>query len=162
VSCSPPQPLADRSSRWKAIGGGTLAAVALSIVGGSVLDEHPKLPDTGHIVFAICIFISVVVLHWLLWLYIVPGRPAASEVVRAIVERRPQSGFFKGVFGTGYAAVALYCAHYSGFLPPFERGILAFGLLFIGLGMAARLREIFLALTTPVEPSVAIDQKTTG
>jgi len=104
---------------------------------------------TEQILFALGTFFSVLVLHWLLWRYIVPVNSAAPPEVTAFVPPSSRQNFFSGATGFGYVNIALYCLDLSGVFPsPGRFGYLVLGLLLIGLRMADRLRSTFLALST--------------
>lgn len=144
-------------SNWKIIVGSLLAIVAVFTVAGSTLDDpraQPGTPDDA--IFAGATFLSVVVLHWLLWRFIIPSRSTAPAEVTSFLPPRSRRGFFSGTFVFGYVQVAMYCLNRSGYLvvttdPTGRLVFLVMGLFLIGLGTAARLREAFSAFSTPHE-----------
>jgi hypothetical protein len=102
---------------WKMIVGSLLAVVALFTVGGSTLDDargQPGTPDEA--IFAGATFVSVVVLHWLLWRFIIPSRSTAPAEVTSFLPPRSRRGFFSGTIAFGYFQVAMYCINRSGYL----------------------------------------------
>jgi hypothetical protein len=124
-----------RMRNWKSIAGGLVAAFALFILGGST-------------------FLSVVVLQWLLWRFIVPATSAVPAELTSLFRARPRRGFFTGTIAFGYLHVACYCVHLSGYVPSVDKrdiGFLVIGLVLIGLCTAARLRDVFAALSAPPE-----------
>jgi hypothetical protein len=141
---------------WRSVAKCLLTIAALLIVSSAPLreDMSPVAPNVQSYVFAALSLASVIFLHWSLWRFIVP-RDVGSNIVSTSFIRSGESGyrrgFYAGSISFGYCMVVLYCSSILGILPP-ERGearvgFLALGLLLIGIGTAARLREIFLCLS---------------
>jgi formate hydrogenlyase subunit 3/multisubunit Na+/H+ antiporter MnhD subunit len=137
-------------STWKSIIGGLLAVVAVMTVGGSTFVDSEQQPQSSDsIVFAAATFLSVLLLHWLLWRFIVPTTSALPAEITSLFRIQPRRGFFSGTIAFGYVQVSLYCAHLTGYLRDETRGhngFLVMGLSLIALGTAARLRDVFTAL----------------
>ncbi|MDB6155157.1 MAG: hypothetical protein JWL90_3610 [Chthoniobacteraceae bacterium] len=141
-------------SNWKSIIGCLLAAAAALMVGGSMLAAPQAQPrTTDRIIFAAVTFFSVIVLHWLLWRFIIPSPSTAPAEVTSFFSLRSGRGFFSGTIGFGYVQVTIYCAELSGYVLRFDPngrvGFLLIGLFLIGLGTVTRLRDAFSALSAP-------------
>jgi hypothetical protein len=139
---------------WTIIGKGVLAAAALLTVAASARNDPPSVyPPTGEqIASAVLTFLSVIVLHWLAWRFIIPVRhtSAASNTSFLPSASSPyRSSFYRGTIGFGYLMVLNYCAELAGLFANDWRGHMTFlttGLFLIGLGTAARRRDAFAAL----------------
>jgi len=157
-------------NRLKLFAGGVLAFLAMLIIGGSMLEPPPKHPqEIGIIVLAAVTFLSVVILQFLLWRFIVPSRIAKALECRPPVrpKPKPRRRFLNGTISFGYLCVAIYCVQLAGYLPPDRQDPTArnlglfMGLIFIGLGMAAQLRDAFSKLAKmagPDTPAPPTDQ----
>jgi hypothetical protein len=144
-----------RTSNWKAIAEGLVAAFAALIIAASTLDDSGAQPGRVEgTIFAAATLVSVVVLQWLLWRYIVPATSTIPAQLTSLFRSKPRRGFFSGTMAFGYLHVAVYAVHLSGFEPHLDKhdtGFLVIGLCLIGLGTAARLRDVFAALSAPPE-----------
>lgn len=123
----------------------------MSLIAGSTYQE-PKSTDTvqKQIVLPIIVFLSVPTLHWLVWQFIVPqcrlfGSNARSLIIYPINQNaiHPiRQSVFSKIIAFGYLNIALYCSllgdHHT--WSEHKNGQLTFGLILIGIGMAARLR----------------------
>src|SRR5688572_15281899 len=97
-------------SNWKIIVGSLLAVVAVFTVAGSTLDDPQARPGTpGEAIAAATVFPSVVILHWLLWRFIIPTRSNAPAEVTSFLPRGSRRGFLTGTIAFGYFQVAIYC-----------------------------------------------------
>ncbi len=141
-----------REKSAKAIGQGLLAFVAVIILG---IDETAviAMSPRDRVFTAIAAFLSVVVLHWVTWRYIVPARSLAPRAVTSFFPPRGRTvrrGFFWGTIFLGYLMVMVHCLMLAGIGPPHRlpRPIgLGMGLVLIALGTAGRLRDVFHAVT---------------
>jgi hypothetical protein len=139
-------------TNWKSIVGSPLAVVAVLTVAGSTLDDPRAQPQSiVQIVFAAATFLSVIILHWLLWRFIIPSRSGAPPEVTSFFPPRSRRGFFTGTIAFGYVQVAMYCINLTGYLlrpdPAGRVGFLVMSLFLICLGIAARLRNAFSTLS---------------
>src|SRR3954451_24958057 len=108
-------------SNWKSIGRGLLSVIAVSIVAGSTLDDPQEQPrSTDQVIFAVVTFLSVIILHWLLWRFIIPSSSVPPAQSTAFFRSQTPRGFFRGTVGFGYMAVAHYCVQLSGYLKPHD------------------------------------------
>jgi hypothetical protein len=138
-------------SNWKTIAGGILALVAISTIGSSAMMDDLLPPrTTDQVIFGAATFLSVIILQWLSWRFIVPAHFGPLEAT-SFFQWRARRDFFSGTIAFGYVQIAIYCLEFSGYLlrsdPRGRIGFLVMGLVLIALGMAARLRRAFLALT---------------
>jgi hypothetical protein len=131
-----------------------VAFVALSLVTGS-LSEDFGAQIVGIPRFGLCLmtFGSVVLLHMLIWQFIVGDSAILGRDPKAFIDLSRSNSFYSGVTAFGYVALALYCLRLTGFASQTETSDLghgdrlvyglAFGLTLIGIGLAARLRLLF-------------------
>ena len=124
------------------------------LVGSAIADGPPPQPRTAdQITFAILTFLSVPVLQWLVWRFIVPAERGPLRGPTSFIpppDSECRTGFFRGTFGFGYVMLTIYCIELAGFQIRSDWrghiGFLVMGLVLIGLGMTVRLREAFAAL----------------
>ena len=138
---------------WKSIVGSILAFFAYAIVVGSTLEQSTEQPPSAEqIEFAVVTFLSVFLLQWLLWQFIIPSRSTAPAEVTSLFPPRSQRSFFSGTIAFGYVQVAIYCLELAGYPqrsdPTGRIGFLVMGLTLIGVGTAERLRVAFSELST--------------
>jgi hypothetical protein len=140
----------------KSIGGGLVAVLAVFMIGGSTIAaSQGRTPSPEQTVVAVTTFLSLVILHWFLWRFIVPSRSRALAQFTSFFPRQARRTFFTGTVSFGYMQVALYCVELSGYLQQSHLGShvgrLVMGLCLIGLGTAVRLRDVISALNAPRE-----------
>jgi len=131
---------------------GLLTFFVLALIVGSTLDS----PSTIDVVktpmlFPVIVFSSVVILHWLIWQFIVPGYRLIGRDAKSLLIYPIPRDFFSGVIAFGYISIALYClklgehiGHSANSTEPIVH--LIFGLILVGLGIAARLRNVISAI----------------
>ena len=138
-------------TQFKSILKGLLTFFALSLTAGSTLEELQSTEiGQKQTALPVIVFLAVVTLHWLIWQFIVPGyRVFGGDSKSLLIYPVPHS-FFSYSITIGYVFVALHCLTFGGHLnefgSPVSFGHLVFGLTFIGLGIAARLRSVMYEL----------------
>lgn len=105
------------------------------------------------------VFSSVMILHWLIWQFIVPGYRLIGRDAKSLLIYPVPRDFFSGVIMFGYCSIALYSMKLNGYfaLPTSSaelRAHLVFGLLLIGIGITARLRNVIFAIQSQNNSSV--------
>ena len=132
-------------SVWKHLAGFLVGFAALAQLGTAASDEIGAAPGTlGRSLFAVATFVSVLLLHWLLWRYIVPARIAGLAELTAFAPAGCHRKASSNATVFGYLQIAMFCLAVSGQMPFAHRfAPLTIGLLFIFFRMADRLRELF-------------------
>lgn len=143
----------------KIVGKVLVAFFAISIIVGSVSDDF-AVQLRGPERFGLCLmtFGSVVVLHFLLWQFIVGDSALLGRDPKSFIDFRGSKTIFSGLTILGYISLALHCLRIAGFPALIETDVsgnadrliygLAFGLVLIGIGLAARLRLLLQNLQT--------------
>lgn len=119
----------------------------MTVAASTLADPLAAPGSADQIQFAIGTFVSVLILHWLLWRFIVPAKSPAPRELTSFIPPRSHQSNFSGLTGFGYVEVTLYCLDRSGHMSlQGPLGFLSLGLLLIGIRMAVRLRSAFHAL----------------
>jgi hypothetical protein len=142
----------------KIIAGWLLASFGILIVACSMVEEpHEGFGTFEEFGVPAATFFAVIMLHWLLWRYIIPVQINAPKEVTSFLPSRSKWKVLSGTIVLGYTPIALYCGELTGLLPTRDPsghfGSLILGLFVISLGMADRLRNVFLALSTSLDSS---------
>jgi hypothetical protein len=136
-----------------------VAFLALSIIVGSVSDDFgAQLRGPERFGLCLATFGSVVLLHFLIWQFIVGDSALLGRDPKSFIDFRGSKTIFSGLTILGYISLALHCLRTAGFLALIEPDVsgnsvklsygLAFGLVLIGIGLAARLRLLLQNLQT--------------
>lgn len=128
-----------------------VAFLALSLIVGSVSDEFgAQLRGPERFLLSLMTFGSVVLLHFFIWQFIVGDCALLGRDPKSFIRFKRSMTFFSGFTIFGYICLALHCLLIAGFPVLIEPGVsgnsdrliygLTFALIFIGIGLAARLR----------------------
>lgn len=135
-----------------------VAFLALSLIAGSVSDDFgAQLSGPERIGLCLMTFGSIAVLHFLTWQFIVGKSALLGREPRSFIDLGGSKTFFSGLTVFGYMVLGLQCLLIAGFSALTELSFsgssgkiygLAFGLILIGLGLAAKLRLLLQKLQT--------------
>ena len=136
-----------------------VAFMALCLIVGSVSgDFGAQLRGPERFGLCLMTFGSVVLLHFLIWQFIVGNSALLGRDPKSFIDFGRSKTFFSGLTILGYIYLALHCLRIAGFPALIEPTVsgnsgsliygLAFALILIGIGLAARLRLLLQNLQT--------------
>lgn len=136
-----------------------VAFFSISLIVGSVSDEFgAQVRGPERFLLSLMTFGSVVLLHFFIWQFIVGDCALLGRDPKSFIDFRGSKTIFSGFTIFGYICLALHCLRTSGFQALVEPDVsgnsdrliygLAFALIFIGIGLAARLRLLLGNLQT--------------
>ena len=131
-----------------------VAFLALSLIVGSMSDDFGvQLGGPERLGLCLMTFGSVVLLHFLIWQFIVGKTALLGRDPKSFIDFGRSKTFLSGLTILGYISLALHFLRSAGFPALIESDVsgnsdrrnygLAFGLILIGIGLAARLRMLF-------------------
>ncbi len=128
-----------------------LALIVAPTLDGPLAMDVVKMP----VLFPVVVFSSVMILHWLIWQFIVPDYRLIGRDAKSLLIYPVSRDFFSGIIAFGYCSIALYCLRLAGYVTLASssaelRGHLAFSLILIGIGIAARLRNLMFSMQSQI------------
>jgi hypothetical protein len=135
----------------KAIIKGLLAFFAISCITGAMFERTAvSIAENKTYGYYVVAFVSVVVLHWLIWQYIVVDSPFVGSNPKAFIVLPLRLTWISGITLFGYTVIARHCERGSRYDTPNVSTVVtiqeemiygySFGFILIVLGIASRLR----------------------